>query len=128
MTPENDLLDYYRDEIAYLRVQGGEFAARYPKIAQRLLLSASESPDPHTERLMESFAFLAARVHRDIDGEFPAISGALLESTCPNLVHPVPSLSIAQMDLNPSQGKVTAGLKVPRDTGLWAFAASGQTC
>lgn len=128
MTPENDLLDYYRDEIAYLRVQGGEFAARYPKIAQRLLLSASESPDPHTERLMESFAFLTARVHRDVDGEFPAISGALLESTCPNLVHPVPSLSIAQMDLNPSQGKVTAGLKVPRDTGLWAFAASGQTC
>jgi len=89
VTPENDLLDYYRDEIAYLRVQGGEFAERYPKIAQRLLLSASESPDPHTERLMESFAFLAARVHRDIDGEFPAISGALLESTCPNLVHPV---------------------------------------
>jgi type VI secretion system protein ImpG len=126
--PENDLLDYYRNEIAYLREQGGQFAARYPKVAQRLVLSSSESPDPHTELLLESFAFLTARVQRDIDSEFPAISGALLDSTCPNLVHVVPSLSVAQMTLDPAQGKVTAGLKIPKHTRMWAFASSGETC
>ena len=128
MIPENDLLDYYRNEIAYLREQGGQFAARYPKVAQRLVLSSSESPDPHTELLLESFAFLTARVQRDIDSEFPAISGALLNSTCPNLVHVVPSLSVAQMTLDPAQGKVTAGLKIPKHTRMWAFASSGETC
>ena len=128
MIPENDLLDYYRNEIAYLREQGGQFAARYPKVAQGLVLSSSESTDPHTELLLESFAFLSARVQRDIDNEFPAISGALLQSICPNLVHVVPSFSVAQMSLDPAQGKVTAGLTIPKDTRMWAFASTGETC
>ena len=83
MIPENDLLDYYRNEIAYLREQGGQFATRYPKVAQRLVLSSSESSDPHTELLLESFAFLTARVQRDIDREFPAISGAFIRQYMP---------------------------------------------
>ena len=80
MNAKDDLLEYYRRELAYLRVQAGDFAARYPKVAQRLDLTGAESPDPHTERLIESVAFLTARVHRDLDREFPAIAGGLLDN------------------------------------------------
>lgn len=35
-TKENDLLDYYARELAYLRSQGQNFARRYPKVASQL--------------------------------------------------------------------------------------------
>ena len=75
---QDDLVDYYRREISYLRESGDHFAQRYPKVAQRLSFSGSESKDPHTERLLESFAFLTARVQREIDREFPLAAMAVL--------------------------------------------------
>jgi type VI secretion system protein ImpG len=125
---QDDILEYYRRELSYLRTQGVDFAARFPKVAQRLSLSGSESPDPHTERLIESVAFLSARVHRDMDREFPAVASALLENLCPVLTQPVPSMTVVQMTLDPSQGKVTSGLKVPRGAGLSTTAMSGENC
>lgn len=124
----NDLLQYYKRELAYLRTQGAEFALRYPKIAPSLGLNDQESLDPHTERLIESTAFLAARVHRDLDQEFPHVASALLANVCPSLVQPVPSMSVVRCDLDASQGKVTAGYHMPRHTGLYAQTASHEMC
>ena len=128
MLADDDLIEYYKRELAYLRHQGADFSARYPKVASRLAFGGAESPDPHTERLIEANAFLAARVHRDLDREFPQVAAALLESQCPSLMQPVPSISVAQLTLDPSQGKVTAGYVVPRHTSLVARTASGETC
>jgi len=128
MNAKDDLLEYYRRELAYLRVQAGDFADRYPKVAQRLGLTGVESPDPHTERLIESVAFLTARVHRDLDREFPAIAGGLLDNLCPSLTQPLPSMTVVRMTLDPTQGKVTSGLRVPRGTALSTTADTGETC
>ena len=65
------LLEYYGRELRYLRELGGEFARDYPKVAGRLGLDAFECADPYVERLLEGFAFLAARVELKIDAEFP---------------------------------------------------------
>ncbi|CAG9252798.1 Protein ImpG/VasA [Paraburkholderia unamae] len=127
-TVSDDILHYYKRELAYLRHEGADFAARYPKVAARLGLHGAESLDPHTERLIEASAFLAARVHRDLDQTFPQVASALLENVCPSLVQPVPSMTIAQFELDPSQGKVTAGFPVPRHTGLHARAETGDVC
>jgi len=124
----DDLLEYYRRELAYLRTQSADFAARYPKVAQRLVLSGGESADPHTERLIESVAFLTARVHRDLDRDFPAVAGAMLDNLCPSLTQPVPAMTVVQMTLDPSQGKVTAGIAVARGTMLSTTADSGENC
>ncbi|SAL24380.1 type VI secretion protein [Caballeronia udeis] len=124
----DDILQYYKRELSYLRTQGADFARRYPKVAARLALHGTESLDPHTERLIEATAFLAARVHRDLDQEFPQVASALLDNVCPSLVQPVPSMTVAQFELDPSQGKVTAGFKVPRHTGLQALTESGEAC
>jgi len=124
----DDILQYYKRELSYLRTQGADFAQRYPKVAARLALHGTESLDPHTERLIEATAFLAARVHRDLDQEFPQVASALLDNVCPTLVQPTPSVSVAQFELDPSQGKVTAGFKVARHTGLQAFTEAGDAC
>jgi len=124
----NDLLEYYKRELSYLRTQGADFASRYPKVAARLSLQGAESLDPHTERLIESVAFLAARVHRDLDREFPQVAAALLDNLCPTLTQPVPSLTVAEFALDPTQGKVTSGLRIARHTILYASTPEGEQC
>ena len=61
--PHDELLAYYERELTYLRQMGAEFAERYPKIASRLMLESTRCEDPHVERLIESAALLAARIH-----------------------------------------------------------------
>ena len=86
----DDLLLYYERELNYLRQLGAEFAEKYPKIASRLVLETDkESADPHVERLLEGFAFLAARVHLKIDDEFPEITEALLSILYPHYIRPL---------------------------------------
>ena len=123
---DNELLDYYLRELDWLRTQGRDFARRYPKVGARLDLHGGESHDPHTERLIESVAFLAARVRRDIDSDFPQVASALLENLYPSLLAPLPSMTVVQMSLGAAQGKVTAGLGVPRHTALVTYADSGE--
>ena len=124
----SDLLQYYKRELSYLRDQGTNFAKRYPKVASRLSLHGTESLDPHTERLIESVAFLAARVHQDLDREFPQVAAALLDNLCPTLTQPVPSMTIAGFGLDPTQGKVTSGFQIPRHTALYVNAGNGEQC
>ena len=124
----SDLLQYYKRELVYLRQQGTNFSRRYPKVAGMLALHGTESPDPHTERLIESVAFLAARVHQDLDREFPQVAAALLENLCPSLMQPIPAMTIAEFTLDPSQGKVMAGFQISQHTALYASAADGQQC
>ena len=68
---EPRLLKYYNRELQHLREMGGEFAREFPKIAGRLGLDSFECADPYVERLLEGFAFLAARLQLRIDAEFP---------------------------------------------------------
>jgi type VI secretion system protein ImpG len=124
----SDLLHYYKRELSYLRGEGADFARRYPKIASRIALHGTESLDPHTERLIESVAFLGARVHRDLDQEFPQVASSLLDNLCPSLVQPLPSMTVTQFVLDPTQGKVTSGFLVPRHTMLFAKTAQGEQC
>ncbi|MBV9506527.1 MAG: type VI secretion system baseplate subunit TssF [Acidobacteriia bacterium] len=125
---QEEILRYYNGEITYLRRAGLSFATRYPKLAARLELSGDHSPDPHVERLIESFAFLTARIHRQIDAEFPQITTALLGTLYPNLVNPVPSMGIAKFDVDPYQGKLSTGHVIPKHTSLFAQTGDGLTC
>ena len=43
----DELLFYYERELTFLRQMGVEFAEKYPKIASRLTLEASQCEDPH---------------------------------------------------------------------------------
>src|SRR6202140_3066628 len=106
----DDLLLYYERELDYLRKSAAQFAEKYPKVASRLLLEPAKCEDPHVERLLEAFAFLAARVHLKIDDEFPEITEALLGIVYPHFIRPIPSMSIVQFMLDVEQGRLTPGL------------------
>lgn len=112
-----DLLPYYENELTSLRALSREFAGRYPRIAARLLLEGDVCEDPHVERLIEGFAFIAARIHKKLDDEFPQITEALLSVLYPHFLRPVPSMSIAQ--LAPANGtELTAAQTIPRGAQL----------
>jgi type VI secretion system protein ImpG len=123
-----ELLNYYERELTFIRRMGAEFAQRYPKVAGRLMLEPNKCEDPHVERMLEGFAFLAARVHLKIDDDFPEISEALLNIVYPHYVRPIPSMSIAEFKLDPEQGKLTTGYKLPRGTKLFSRPVDGVPC
>jgi type VI secretion system protein ImpG len=122
----DDILSYYQRELAYLRFRGAEFARRYPKVANRLDYGGGESPDPHVERLIESFAFLTGRLQRNIDSEFPEIPTALLSVLYPHLVAPVPSMAIAHFSVDAAQARAAQGFLIPRHTAVFAETAGPQ--
>ena len=122
----DELLDYYDRELTYLRRLGTEFAQRYPKVASRLLLEPTKCDDPHVERLLEGFAFLAARVHLKLDDDFSEVTTALLNVVYPHYVRPIPAMSLVELRLDPEQGKLTTGLRVPRETLLYSRPVGGS--
>jgi type VI secretion system protein ImpG len=124
----DDLLTYYERELSFMRQMGAEFAAKYPKIASRLVLEADKSEDPHVERLIQAFAYLAARIHHKIDDEFPEITDALLGVLYPHYLAPVPSMSIVQFVLDPDQGKLTSGHRIEAGATLYSQPVNDAPC
>jgi type VI secretion system protein ImpG len=127
-TVREELLGYYERELTYMRQLGTEFAQKYPKLADRLLLEADHCDDPHVERLLQGFALLAARVHLKLNDDFPEISTAILETVYPHYVRPIPSMSVVEFELDPEQGKLTTGLKVPKGSVLHSHRVNGVQC
>jgi type VI secretion system protein ImpG len=128
MHADEDFLRYYFDELTYLREAGRGFARQHTKIAQRLEIHEGESADPHVQRLIESFAFLTARLQRQMNSEFPELSTALLGTLYPQLVQPLPATGIACFDMGSKIKGHTEKFKIPRHTPLFAQDPNGLTC
>jgi type VI secretion system protein ImpG len=124
----DELLPYYDLELAFIRKLGAEFARANPKIAGRLRWSGESSEDPHVSRLIEAFAFLNARTRHKIEDEFPEVSQALLSVLYPHYLSPLPSAAIAQFRIDPSQGELTAGYRIPRGSTVETEPIDGQPC
>ncbi len=124
---DDDFLSYYERELTFVREMGREFARKHPKIAGRLLLEPDKCEDPHTERLIEAFAFLSARIHRKVDDDFPEITQSLLNILYPHYTNPVPSLSVVRFD--PVVKNIPAGgYRIERDTTLFSKPIDGIPC
>ena len=124
----DDLLLYYERELDYLRKSAAQFAEKHPKVASRLVLEPTKCEDPHVERLLEAFAFLTARVHLKMEDEFPEITEALLTVVYPQLVRPIPSMSVVEFQLDPDKGKLTTGMKIERNSPLYSKPIGGVPC
>ena len=120
------LLRLYNDELTHLRETGSEFAAEFPKIAARLGMEGMEVADPYVERLLEGFAFLAARVQLKIEAEQPRLIAHLLEAIYPNFLAPVPSMLVARFGVDPADPNLVKGYEVPRGSSLLSELARGQ--
>lgn len=123
-----ELLPYYERELSFIRRLGAQFALQHPKIARRLRLGPEQSEDPHVERMIEGFAYLTARIRHKLDDEFPEITESLLGVLYPHYQAPLPSLAIAQLELDPDQTEMAEPYPVARDTDLETEPIHGEPC
>jgi type VI secretion system protein ImpG len=128
MRPE--LLESYERELAFLRDMGAEFGRKYPRVASRLLLEADRCEDPHVERLIESFAFLAARLHLRLDDDLPELTSSLLNIIYPHYLRPIPAMTVVECQVeSESAGKQGGALMLPKGTALNTRRnVDGMTC
>lgn len=123
----DSLLHYYERELTFIREMGSEFAQKYPKLAGRLLLESDKCEDPHTERLIEAFAFISGRIHKKIDDSFPEVTEALLSQLYPHYINPVPSMSVVRFD--PVKKNIPpTGYKISRGIALHSRPLEGTPC
>lgn len=113
------LLRYYNEELKFVREMGAEFAAAYPRIAARLGLEGEvECADPYVERLLEGFAFLAARIQLKLDARHPDFTQHLLEVIYPQFLAPLPSCAIVEFKAAAGDDSLKQGLRIARATSL----------
>ena len=112
------LLRLYETELGFMRDMGGEFAREYPKIAARLNLGNVEVADPYVERLLEGFAFLAARIQLKLEAEFPTFTQSLLQMVYPHYLAPTPAMAVVRFQPDASLRGSPDGAMLPRDTVL----------
>ncbi len=112
------LFPYYERELIFIRQFAQDFAKQYPAAAARLRLEPTQSTDPHIERLIESFALLAGRIHHKLDDEFPELTDALLGLLYPHYLAPVPSMAIVQFDLDAERATLPDGFRIERHSML----------
>jgi type VI secretion system protein ImpG len=111
----------------FLRKKGGSFALKHPEIADKLDIKAGESTDPHTERIIESVAFMAAKLNQKIDDNSQDIAFYLLSALYPNLISTFPPCGIVQFvsGAGPANADV---VRIPKNTKIIADSREGVSC
>ena len=121
----DELLPYYEKELAFIRQLGAEFSDEHPKIAGRLGINTDTIDDPHVSRLIESFAYLNARIQHKIDDDFPELSDALLNVLFPHYQRPIPSMSIVNFVADEEQ--LESAYRLEKNTLLETEQFQGET-
>jgi type VI secretion system protein ImpG len=122
------LYPYYERELLFIRQMAQEFAKQYPAAAGRLMLEVNRSTDPHIERLIESFALLAGRVHHKLDDEFPELTDAILAILYPHYLAPIPSMAVLQFELDSGRAQLPNGFLIDRDSRLHTQPVGDLPC
>ncbi len=108
------LVEFYDQELKYLRETAREFGAAYPTLAARLGVNTPGEADPYVERLMEGVAFLAARVQLKLNDEFPKFTQHLLDAVYPHYLNPTPAVAVLAFEPKASDAALNDGALVPR--------------
>lgn len=118
---QDDLLKFYLNELKQLHEDAVDFAEKYPEVASQLGLGLKDDIDPQVERLLEGVAYLNGRIQKQIDNEYPEISTALLNVIYPQVLGPLPSMSIVHFDVDTELcADSNHGIDIPRGTDVYA--------
>jgi type VI secretion system protein ImpG len=122
-----NFLNYYQDELLFLREKGKNFGEKHPDIAAKLDVKNAESSDPQTERIIESFAFMAAKINQRIDDNSQSIAFHLLSALYPNLINIFPPCGTVSFTSEDGISSVD-NIYVPRNTSLFVKSKEGIDC
>ncbi len=114
---------YFQAERSYFRDMGRVFAEKHPALAGML---AERGTDPDVERLLEGFAFLAARLRQRIDDAAPELVETLAELLMPHLLRPTPASTIVEFR-SPPKGQ-HGRLRVACGARLLSKPVRGTRC
>lgn len=124
----NSLLPYFEHELSLFNKQSKEFAKKYPKIANRLLMGHDKVDDPHIERLIQAFSLISARINKKLDDSYADFTESLLEVVYPDYLKPFPSVSIAQFNLGIQANAMSEVVQVPRASTFSTQKINGTPC
>ena len=71
--------------------------------------------DPQVTRLIESFAFMNAKLQQRLDDNYPQLTDSLLQLLFPHFTRPIPAYSIVKMQ---PREEVAAKYTLPKGTQL----------
>ena len=124
---DDNLLNSYLAELEALRAHGQEFARAYPDIASRLDIGPRRSRDPQVERVVESTAFLAARLRMMIERDGAELPMSLLSMLAPTLLEPVPSMALIDLQSGSEAQAVPRGTRFDYRVGGHALTCLSTT-
>ena len=97
------LYDSYLRMLKGLREDGKEFSKKYPDIASMLDINSQRSMDPETERIIESFAYMASQVDIKIEDNYFKFLENFATNLFPEVITPIPAYTILQMSQTEQQ-------------------------
>lgn len=113
-TPGTRLRDFYNAELSALHGEAAEFARAHPEAARELGLACGHSSDPQVEILLQSFAFLTARLQHQLRRDEADLPNSLLAFLYPHLEAPLPSMLVAQVGVKPDGANFSKEQLLPR--------------
>ncbi len=124
----DSLLPYFEHELSLFNKQSKEFAKKYPKIANRLLMGQETVDDPHIERLIQAFSLISARINKKLDDSYANFTESLLEVVYPDYLKPFPSVSIAQFNLGVQANTMSEAVLIPKQSAFFTQKINGTPC
>jgi type VI secretion system protein ImpG len=110
----------YQEELAFLREMGREIASARPGLCDAL---AAPGLDPDVERLLEGFAFLAARTRERADDAIPEAIESIAEVVAPFALRPIPASTV--IELTPRASLVPERVVIARGASFGARPIDG---
>ncbi|MFK0310271.1 type VI secretion system baseplate subunit TssF [Pseudomonas sp. NPDC090233] len=115
--------DWFAQEKQHLQTLGDDLVEDDPRLARFLGRTAS---DPDAERLIESFAFLTARLSMKIEDDLPELTHPLLQLLYPNVLRPLPSATL--MQFQPVDHALSETQTLPKGTPVFSRPVDGVSC
>ncbi|MDP8052623.1 type VI secretion system baseplate subunit TssF [Pasteurella atlantica] len=113
----------FRKELEFIKKDGNLFSEFHPHLSRFL---SDKCADPDAERIIESFAFLTAKVKEKLDDSFPELTHSILHLLWPNYLRPVPSCSILQFI--PKGRAITTKHVIPKGTKVDSKPVNDTKC
>lgn len=114
---------YYKTELSLVQEMARAFAEVHPATAGLL---REKSGDPDVERLIEAFAFQAARIRERVDQVAPSIVHGLAELMLPHYLRSLPAATI--VEFAPNLATLRTRQRIPAGKLLQTRAVEGTAC
>lgn len=114
------LLKYYQKEMSFLSTYISEFSETNNSIDWL----NERSPDPHLQKLIESFALISAKLNYKIDYANSDLNRYIIDMLLPQFNRPIPANSVVSIDINP---KTEYPAKIPANTEIEASGIKFKT-